>query len=167
MRGCGRGIRSGDGGAGVLVVERTSGLCGSSAMSGGELYLGGGTAVQRTCGYTDSAENMCAYLTATLGPNADEEKIRLCCDGGLAHFQWFCDRGVTFNGGLYSWQSWMTPTQDGSMWLGENVWPYDEDRHRGGSGQRGHARRGVHQRHITGLRHVLRPTGRPHPLPPP
>ncbi len=113
-------------GADVLVLERAGGPGGSSAMSGGELYLGGGTPVQESCGYQDDADNMFAYLMAALGPNADEEKIRLYCDGSLEHFQWFCDRGLTFNGGMYDGQNWMPPTQDGLMWLGENAWPYDE-----------------------------------------
>lgn len=116
-------------GAEVLVLERAGGPGGSSAMSGGELYLGGGTPVQQACGYEDSADNMFAYLRAALGPYADEEKLRLYCDGSTEHFQWFCDRGITFNAGLYDGQSWMPPTQDGLMWLGENAWPYDEIAH--------------------------------------
>ena len=112
-------------GAEVLVLERAGGPGGSSAMSGGELYLGGGTAVQRACGYDDSADNMFAFLQAALGPHADEEKLRLYCDGSVEHFEWFRERGLTFNAGLYQGQSWMPPTQDGLMWLGENAYPYD------------------------------------------
>ena len=112
-------------GAEVLVLERAGGPGGSSALSGGELYLGGGTPVQESCGYQDDADNMFAYLRAALGPNADEEKIRLYCDGSVEHFHWFCEHGITFNDGLYDGQSWMPPTQDGLMWLGENAWPYD------------------------------------------
>jgi 3-oxo-5alpha-steroid 4-dehydrogenase len=70
-------------GAGVLVLERAGGPGGSSAMSGGEIYLGGGTPVQRACGYDDSAANMFAFLREALGPNADEDKLRLYCDGSL------------------------------------------------------------------------------------
>src|SRR5919108_4917156 len=82
-------------GAEVLVLERTGGPGGSSAMSGGELYLGGGTPVQRACGYDDTADNMFAFLQAALGPNADEEKLRLYCDGSAEHFEWFRDRGLS------------------------------------------------------------------------
>jgi 3-oxo-5alpha-steroid 4-dehydrogenase len=112
-------------GADVLVLERAGGPGGSSAMSGGELYLGGGTPVQRACGYDDSPDNMFAYLRAALGPNADEDKLRLFCDGSVEHFEWFRARGITFNLSLYDGQSWMPPTQDGLMWLGENAYPYD------------------------------------------
>jgi 3-oxo-5alpha-steroid 4-dehydrogenase len=112
-------------GADVLVLERAGGPGGSAAASGGELYLGGGTPVQRACGYDDTADNMFAYLRAALGPNADEDKLRLYCDGSVEHFEWFRERGITFNPGLYDGQSWMPPTQDGLMWLGENAHPYD------------------------------------------
>ncbi|GIH71363.1 FAD-dependent oxidoreductase [Sphaerimonospora thailandensis] len=112
-------------GARVLVLERAGGPGGSSAMSGGELYLGGGTAVQKACGFDDTPDDMFTYLKAALGPHADEEKLRLYCDGSVEHFEWFRDRGLTFNESMYDAPSWMPPTQDGLMWLGENAWPYD------------------------------------------
>lgn len=113
-------------GAEVIALDRAGAAGGSSALSGGELYVGGGTRVQRACGYEDSAENMFAFLRAALGPYADEEKIRLYCDGSLEHFEWLCKLGITFNDSLYEGESWLPPTQDGLMWLGENAWPYDE-----------------------------------------
>lgn len=113
-------------GADVLVLERAGGPGGSSALSGGELYLGGGTEVQRACGFEDSADEMFGYLAAALGPHADEEKLRLYCDGSAAHFQWFVDRGLDFEPTLWDEPTWMPTTRDGLMWLGENAWPYNE-----------------------------------------
>lgn len=113
-------------GASVVVLERASGAGGSSAQSGGELYLGGGTDVQRSLGFDDDADNMFAFLRAALGPHADEEKLRLYCDGSVEHFEWFCSLGIDFERSLYDAPSWMPPTTDGLMWLGENAWPYDE-----------------------------------------
>lgn len=112
-------------GADVLVLERAGGPGGSSALSGGELYLGGGTPVQKACGFEDTADDMFAYLAAALGPHADEEKLRAYCDGSTEHFQWFVDRGVPFENSLWENPSWMPPSNDGLMWLGENAWPYD------------------------------------------
>lgn len=112
-------------GADVLVLERAGGPGGSSAQSGGELYLGGGTRVQEACGFEDDADTMFAYLRAALGPHADEEKLRLYCDGSVEHFEWFVARGVRFQESMYDAPSWMPPTRDGLMWLGENAWPYD------------------------------------------
>jgi len=119
-------LEAANAGAEVLVLERAGAPGGSSALSGGELYLGGGTPVQEACGYQDDADNMFAYLRTALGPHADEEKLRLYCDGSPEHFEWFRSLGLTFESGLYDGQSWMPPTQDGLMWLGENAWPYDE-----------------------------------------
>lgn len=113
-------------GADVLVLERAGGPGGSSALSGGELYLGGGTPVQRACGFEDSADDMFAYLDAALGPHADQEKLRLYCEGSAAHFQWFVDRGLAFEPTLWDAPTWMPTTKDGLMWLGENAWPYNE-----------------------------------------
>ncbi|MEU9317425.1 FAD-dependent oxidoreductase [Streptomyces sp. NPDC048295] len=113
-------------GADVLVLERAGGPGGSSALSGGELYLGGGTPVQRACGFEDGADDMFAYLDAALGPHADQEKLRLYCDGSTEHFQWFVDRGLTFEPTLWDAPTWMPTTKDGLMWLGENAWPYNE-----------------------------------------
>lgn len=113
-------------GASVLVLERAGAAGGSSAQSGGELYLGGGTAVQLACGYDDSVGDMFDYLSAALGPHVDEEKLRLYCEGSVEHFEWFRAVGVEFQPSLYDAPSWMPPTKDGLMWLGENAWPYSQ-----------------------------------------
>lgn len=113
-------------GASVAVLERAGAAGGSSAQSGGELYLGGGTAVQQAIGLEDDADNMFAYLRAALGPHADEAKLRLYCDGSVEHFDWFGSLGITFEKSLHDAPSWMPTTTDGLMWLGENAWPYDE-----------------------------------------
>lgn len=112
-------------GADVVVVEGAGGPGGSSALSGGEIYLGGGTPVQRACGFDDTAADMFAFLNTALGPHADEEKLRSYCEGSVEHFQWLCDRGLTFEKSLYEAPTWMPPSRDGLMWLGEDAWPYN------------------------------------------
>ena len=44
-------------GAEVLCLERTAGAGGAAALAEGIIYLGGGTPVQRACGFEDSVEN--------------------------------------------------------------------------------------------------------------
>ncbi|MEO3784701.1 FAD-dependent oxidoreductase [Actinocorallia sp. B10E7] len=112
-------------GADVIVLERASGAGGSSAQSGGELYLGGGTSVQKACGFDDTPEDMYAFLEAALGPHADTEKLRLYCDENVEHFEWFVARGVEFKPTLFTGHAWMPFTDDGLMWLGEGAWPYN------------------------------------------
>ena len=49
-------------GARVLLLERAAVHGGTSSMSGGHFYLGGGTAVQQATGHDDSADAMYDYL---------------------------------------------------------------------------------------------------------
>ncbi len=113
-------------GARVVALEGAGGPGGSSALSGGELYLGGGTDLQTACGVTDDPDRMFAYLTAALGPYADEAKLRAYCDGSPEHYRWFVGLGVPFRPSRYDGVSWLPPTEDGLMWLGENAWPFTE-----------------------------------------
>src|SRR4051812_40771390 len=51
-------------GARVTLFEVAAGNGGTSALSGGEIYLGGGggTSIQRDAGFTDSTEDLFKYL---------------------------------------------------------------------------------------------------------
>src|ERR1700761_1479792 len=62
-------------GSDVLVIERASAGGGSTALSGGFIYLGGGTRVQKLNDIEDTAEDMRIYLQA-MSPEADPEKAR-------------------------------------------------------------------------------------------
>src|SRR5919107_3553045 len=69
-------------GADVLLLERAAVHGGTSSLSGGHFYLGGGTAVQRATGHDDSPDAMYDYLVAvSLEPEPD--KIRAYCDGSV------------------------------------------------------------------------------------
>jgi len=87
-------IEASDAGAEVIVLERASGGGGTTAQSGGILYLGGGTPVQKACGFEDSADEMYVFLMAACGPAADAEKVRLFCDESVDHFHWLEGLGV-------------------------------------------------------------------------
>ncbi|MBL1078477.1 FAD-dependent oxidoreductase [Nocardia sp. 2] len=113
-------------GARVLIVDRSGGPGGASAMSGGEIYLGGGTPIQQACGYDDTPEAMAAFLSAALGSGADVAKIEEYSAGSVDHFHWLVDRGVPFKPSMWDAPTWVPPTDDGLMWLGENSWPFVE-----------------------------------------
>ncbi len=113
-------------GASVVMLDGAGGPGGASSLSGGELYLGGGTEVQRACGFDDDPDAMYAYLHAALGRHPDEAKLRLYCDESVDHFEWIWGLGVEFKPSLYDGVSWLPPTDDGLMWLGENAWPFTE-----------------------------------------
>lgn len=113
-------------GAEVLALERASAGGGTSALSGGVLYLGGGTPLQKECGFEDSPEEMFKYLMASCGPRPDEAKIRLYCEDSVDHYHWLLDQGVPFKPVFYPHYSGEPPTDDGLVYSGsENAWPFD------------------------------------------
>ena len=112
-------------GADVLVLERTGGWGGAAALAGGFVYLGGGTPLQKACGFDDSAENMKAFMTAALGPGVDEAKIADYCEHSVAHYHWLVDCGVTFKESFWGEPGWEPPFDDGLMYSGgENSAPF-------------------------------------------
>jgi succinate dehydrogenase/fumarate reductase flavoprotein subunit len=113
-------------GAEVVILERASAGGGSTAYSGGFIYLGGGTRVQKANGFNDTVEDMFNYLVA-MTPNPDIAKIRLYCDNSLEHFDWLERQGLVFNDGFYPHKHFEHSTEDGLSWTGnEKVWPYSE-----------------------------------------
>ena len=114
-------------GAEVVVAERGSAGGGTSANSGGVIYLGGGTPVQKQCGFTDSPEDMFRYLMASCGQHRDEAKIRAYCEDSVAHYHWLVEQGVPFKPVFYPHYSGEPPTDDGLVFSGsENAWPFNE-----------------------------------------
>lgn len=111
-------------GARVLLLERAAGHGGTSSMSGGHFYLGGGTAVQRATGHADSAEDMAAYLIAT-SKEPDEDKIRGYADGSVEHFDWLESLGFRFERSYFPDKAVIQPGTEGLMYTGnEKVWPF-------------------------------------------
>ena len=107
-------------GAEVVVLERASGGGGTSALSTGQIYLGGGTPIQKKCGFEDSPDEMFKYLMASCGPAPDEAKIRLFCDHSVEHFHWLVEQGVPFKASFYGDGSY-TPTDDCLSYSGSEL----------------------------------------------
>ena len=125
--GAAAGLEASAQGANTLILERASGGGGTSAMSGGVIYLGGGTALQKACGFDDSPEEMFKYLMASTGDAPDETKMRMYCEGSVAHFDWLCSQGVPFKPTYYHGTSGEPPTDDGLVWSGaEQAHPFKD-----------------------------------------
>src|SRR5262245_48911879 len=60
-------------GAEVLVLERASRGGGAAALSTGLTYFGGGTRIQRACGFEDTAADMQAYVR--LAARSEERRV--------------------------------------------------------------------------------------------
>lgn len=114
-------------GAKVTLFEVGAGSGGASALSGGEIYVGGGTDAQKAAGFDDTVEAMETYITMIGGPDADREKIALYSHNALAHYDWLKAQGVPFKG-TYVPERVIEPTTDDTLiWSGsEGAWPFSE-----------------------------------------
>ncbi|APE35394.1 23S rRNA methyltransferase [Nocardia mangyaensis] len=97
-------------GADVLAIDRYLGG-GATALSGGIVYAGGGTAVQRAAGIDDDAENMLAYLRAEVGDAVSEQTLRRFCEESPAMIDWLCAHGVPFEPSVCPYKT-SYPTDD-------------------------------------------------------
>ncbi|HJQ06004.1 MAG TPA: FAD-binding protein [Nocardioides sp.] len=113
-------------GATVLLLEKAAVHGGTSSMSGGHFYLGGGTAVQLATGHPDSVEAMIDYLVAST-KDPDKDKIRAYCEGSVEHFDWLESLGFEFERSYYPEKAVIQPGTQGLMFTGnEKVWPFRE-----------------------------------------
>lgn len=113
-------IEAASAGARVLLFERNSGSGGASALSGGEIYIGGsgGTDAQRAAGFEDSTEDFATYLKLAGGAFADEAKCDLYAHEALAHYGWLKAQGVPYRGNYLPGKH-IEPTDDSTLiWSG-------------------------------------------------
>lgn len=113
-------------GAEVLVLEKFQVPGGSSSISGGVCYLGGGTALQKALGFSDSVEAMHDYIIAASGLHASPEKVQRYCEGSVEHFDWLVGNGVVYAQKFSDEKEISIP--DGSLYYSgsERVWPFRE-----------------------------------------
>lgn len=114
-------------GAQCRIFEVAAGAGGSTALSGGEFYLGGngGTPAQQAAGFNDSTEDLYAYLMQAGGPGADAERVRLFADQALSHYAWLVAQGVPFKGSYHPRRTVEPVTDDTLVWSGsEAAWPF-------------------------------------------
>lgn len=113
-------------GARVLLLEKAAVHGGTSAMSGGHFYLGGGTVVQKATGQDDSVEAMYDYLVA-VSKEPEHDKIRAYCEGSVEHCDWLEALGFEFERSYYPEKAVIQPGTEGLMYTGnEKVWPFKE-----------------------------------------
>ena len=97
---------------------------GSTALSGGFIYLGGGTRVQKLNGIEDTAEDMAKYLQS-MSPEADPKKVRLYADNSVEHFNWIEANATSFDDRYYPHKHYEHSSAESLAWTGnELVWPF-------------------------------------------
>src|SRR5699024_6193377 len=89
-------IEAREAGARVLAVDRFAGG-GATAISGGIVYAGGGTAVQRLAGVSDDAEQMYYYLALEVGDAVTEHVLGRFCEESPEMIEWLAVREVPFH----------------------------------------------------------------------
>ena len=126
VAGAAAAVEAAGSGADVLVLERTGSWGGAASMAGGFIYLGGGTELQKACGFADSVENMAAFLNVAMGPGADPKRIADYCEGSVAHFDWLVGCGVRFKAEFFGEPGWEPMGDQGLMYSGgENAYPFN------------------------------------------
>lgn len=120
-------IEAADAGAKVLVLDRGYGG-GATALSGGIVYAGGGTQEQRDGGYTDTVDDMRAYLAQEVGDAVSEETLDRFCAESPGLITWLKAQGVEFRGGAVSTYKTSYPTDDYYLYYSgnEKAYPYVE-----------------------------------------
>ncbi|MDE0951527.1 MAG: FAD-dependent oxidoreductase [Halioglobus sp.] len=84
-------------GAQVLLIESLARFGGSSSMSGGVVYAGGGTALQKALNVSDSVEQMYRFLSQAGAIHPPLDKIQLYCEESAAHFDWLVAQGIPYS----------------------------------------------------------------------
>ena len=127
ITGAAAAIEAARAGAKTLVLERQMAGGGTTALSTGLTYFGAGTSVQTACGFSDSVEDMQAYVRLAAGRDADPERIRRYCEDSVEHFEWFRALGVEFNETYLDDKVTHPLTDDCLMFSGnEDAYPFCE-----------------------------------------
>jgi len=113
-------------GARVMLIESLSRLGGSSAMSGGVVYAGGGTALQKALKVRDSVDAMIDFLSRAGARHLPMDKIQLYCEQSAEHFDWLVAQGVPYTDKFAAAKG--LPMGDESLYFSgtEQAWPARE-----------------------------------------
>lgn len=121
-------IEAAQAGASVIVFEKASVAGGNTSHSGGVVYLGGGTSIQKANGFEDTPENMYDYLKLQMGPTTDLERLRYYCDHSVEHFEWMVDAGIPFGEDYFKGKIVQPAAETGGLYFSDNQEnsPYSE-----------------------------------------
>ena len=92
-------LEAAEAGLSTLLIDRFNGG-GASALSGGVIYLGGGTWCQKEAGFNDNPEEMFRYLQLEAKGVVRDETLRRFCEESVETLQWLESHGVQFSASL-------------------------------------------------------------------
>ncbi|MEY8201342.1 MAG: FAD-binding protein, partial [Colwellia sp.] len=87
-------------GLSVIILDRFGGG-GASALSGGVVYAGGGTAIQQKANESDTVDNMFNYLKQEVNDAVSDENLRNFCQQSSNNLDWLIEQGVPFDATTY------------------------------------------------------------------
>lgn len=123
-------IAAAEAGAAVIALERGGSGGGTSALSGGILYLGGGTSTQLGAGVQDDPGLMLAFLSEVLGRPTTDQKLSTYCAASVDHHDWLVDHGVPFRADFWPEPGMEPPGTEGLVYSGgEDTAPYADHLH--------------------------------------
>lgn len=117
-------IAAAEKGASVLLLERSHGE-GTTALSGGIVYVSGGTQQQKEAGYDDTPGSMFAYLRQEIGDVVKEKMLKRFCDESPGVIKWLEKHGARFKRALSPYKTSYPNTQHYLYFSGsEKAYPY-------------------------------------------
>jgi 3-oxo-5alpha-steroid 4-dehydrogenase len=127
-------------GAQVAAIDRFNGG-GSTKISGGIYYAGGGTSIQDEAGIEDSPDNMFNYLVQETGDAVCRDTLRQFCRDSPANLAWLQDQGVPFEASLCPFKT-SYPSNDYYLYYSgnESFPPYSDTATPAPRGHRAHGR---------------------------
>jgi 3-oxo-5alpha-steroid 4-dehydrogenase len=127
-------------GASVVVLDRFTGG-GATAMSGGIVYAGGGTQVQREAGVSDTVDEMVAYLRQEVGDVVSPGLLEEFCASSADMIDWLRKVGVPFDSSVCPYKTSYPSNKYYLYYSGsENAWPFRAEATPAPRGHRVHGR---------------------------
>jgi len=119
-------IAAAEKGAAVLLMDRGHGG-GTSRLSGGIVYTGGGTPYQKAAGYDETPENMFNYLKMEVQGAVDDETLKRFCDNSVDNLAWLEKCGARFGESLCPYKVVYPPDRHFLYFSGnEKAYPYNQ-----------------------------------------
>jgi 3-oxo-5alpha-steroid 4-dehydrogenase len=133
-------IEAAEAGAEVLILDRFTGG-GTTAVSGGVVYAGGGTSVQRAAGVSDSVSAMHDYLVEEVGDAVSPETLKEFCETSAGMIDWLAGHGVPFDPSVCPFKTSYPPDDYYLYHSGsELAWPFRSLAEPAPRGHRAHGR---------------------------
>ena len=125
-------------GLSVLAIDRFEGG-GATVASGGVIYAGGGTPIQKAAGVEDDVDNMFNYLKLETGSIISDETLRDFCERSAPTIEWMIEHGTDFRPTIFPHKT-SFPAPQFFLYHSDNslIAPYNEAAKPAARGHRGY-----------------------------